>query len=408
MKRTFEAFLKLVFMSLFVGLLCGVVGAAFSHAIGWATGLRAEKPYLIYFLPLGGLLIVVIYKLCKAEELGTNTIISSVLEGKGVSILLAPAIFLGTVITHLFGGSAGREGAALQLGGCIGAAAGKSFNLDNKDLRLAIMCGMSGLFAALFGTPAAATVFTIEVISVGMMQYSALVPCLTASLTAAATASALGTEKESFSLPDIAVSYPDFFKIVLLSILCAYVSILLCEVFHKSGDLFAKLVANPYLRVLAGGAMIIVLTLLSGTTDYNGAGMNVIQRAVNEGKVVPYAFLLKLLFTAVTLSAGYRGGEVVPTFFTGATFGCAAASLLGLNPSLGAAIGMIAVFCGATNTPLASLILSVEFFGSDYFLYFAAACCISYMLSDRYSLYKAQYQPFSKLSWSELTEDKTR
>lgn len=400
MKKTLLTFFKLVFMSLLVGLLCGLVGASFSHAVTLATQLRTQHPNLIYLLPVGGLLIVFIYKLCRSENLGTNTVISSVLYGKSVTILLAPAIFLGTVITHLFGGSAGREGAALQLGGCIGAATGDFLKLDDKDLRLSIMCGMSAVFAALFGTPIAAAVFSIEVISVGMLQYSALVPCLAASLTAFYTASELGAGKESFSIPLIPFSYQDLFRVLILSILCAYLSILLCECLHRSEDLFKKKIENPYLRAIVGGVMIILLTTMLGTTDYNGAGMNIIQRAVDEGRAVHYAFLLKLLFTAVTLSAGYRGGEVVPTFFIGATFGCAAAKVLGLDPSLGAAVGMISVFCGATNTPLASLILSVEFFGSSYFIYFAAACAVSYVLSDNFSLYKAQHLPISKLSWS--------
>lgn len=400
MKKTMTTFLKLVFMSLFVGIMCGVVGAAFSRAVSFVTGLRGRNPFLIYLLPLGGLLIVLIYKVCRSENLGTNTIISSVLYGKNVTILLAPAIFLGTVITHLFGGSAGREGAALQLGGSIGAATGNILGLDDRDLRLSIMCGMSAVFAALFGTPVAAAVFPIEVVSVGVLQYSALVPCLTASLIASFTASRLGVVKESFSIPIVSFSYGDLFRVLLLSIMCAYLSILLCECLHRSEDLFRERLKNPYLRVAAGGLMVILLTKIVGNTDYNGAGMNIIQRAVDEGEAVHYAFFLKLLFTSVTLAAGYRGGEVVPTFFIGATFGCAVAFHLGLNPSVGAAIGMIAVFCGATNTPLASFILSIEFFGSSYFIYFAIACFVSYMLSDNFSLYKAQHLPLSKLSWS--------
>ena len=183
----------------------------------------------------------------------------------------------------------------------------------------------------------------------------------------------------------------------LLAVLCALVSILFCVTMHQSERLLGKKVPNPFLRAALGGAALIALTLLGGTRDYNGAGVDVITRALERGEAAPEAFALKLLFTALTLSCGFRGGEVVPAFFIGSTFGCAAGPLLGLDPGFAAAVGLVGVFCGAVNCPLASIILSVELFGSGEILYFAVACCVSYMLSGYTGLYSSQKIMYSKL-----------
>ena len=390
------AMLKWLAVGALVGGVGGFVGAAFHLGVGYATQLRTGHPWVLYLLPLGGVVIVGLYKLCRLEGAGTNAVIESVHFGKKVPTLLVPLIFVATVITHLCGGSAGREGAALQIGGGIGYRAGTLLHLGEKDLPLATLCGMSGVFSALFGTPLTATVFALEVISVGVLYYAGLVPCITAAMTGYLISLLLGVPPTRFTVAMPALDAWTMLLVLVLAILCALVSILFCRGLHITEHLAARLVKNSYLRAAAGGVVIIALTLLLGTTDYNGAGMDVIQRALN-GQANGWAWLLKLLFTAITIGCGFKGGEVVPSFFVGAAFGCWVGTLLGLPPAFAAAIGLVAVFCGAVNCPIASVVLSVEMFGAEGMLYFAMACAISYVLSGYCGLYSSQTILYSKL-----------
>ena len=391
-----RTFIKWTAAAAVIGAACGLVGTLFHFGVHEVTAFRGTHPWVLYLLPLAGLVIVGFYKLTGTDGLGTDDIIDAVHQGKLLPILLLPAIFFGTILTHLCGGSAGREGAALQMGGTIGQYLGRHFQLDDRDLRVATLAGMAAFFSALFGTPLAATVFAIMVISIGVIYHVALYPSLLAALVAYGVSIYLGVEPTRFavSVPEQTVGI--FVRVALLGVLCALVSILFCQVMHGAGHLM-KRIRNPWLRVACGGAAIIVLTLIFGT-DYNGAGMEIVTAAVEQGTVaVPWAFLLKLIFTAITLAAGFKGGEVVPSFFVGATFGCAAASLLGLPAGFGAAVGLAAVFCGVTNCPLASTLLAVELFGAEGLLYFALACCLSYMLSGYQGLYSSQTILYSKL-----------
>ena len=391
-----DAMLKWLVIGGLVGGVGGVVGALFHLGVSYATEVRLAHPWVLYLLPAGGLVIAGLYKLCKLEGRGTNAVIESVHFGKEVPVLLVPLIFVSTVITHLCGGRAGREGAALQIGGGIGYRTGRLLHLGEKDLPLATLCGMSGVFSALFGTPLTATVFALEVISVGVLYYAGLVPCITAAMVGYLVSLWMGVPPTRFTVVMPALDGWTLLLVVVLAILCALVSILFCRGLHVTEHLAARLVKNSYLRAAAGGAVIIALTLLLGTTDYNGAGMDVISRALT-GEASGWAWLLKLLFTAVTIGCGFKGGEVVPSFFVGATFGCAAGALLGLPPGFAAAIGLVAVFCGAVNCPIASVVLSVELFGADAMLYFAIACAISYVLSGYCGLYSSQTILYSKL-----------
>ena len=388
---------KWLVLAVAVGLACGVIGTAFHMGVHEATLLRGEHPWLLWCLPLAGLVIVGFYKLTKTEGQGTNAVIDQVHLGKGLPILLLPAIFLGTVLTHLCGGSAGREGAALQMGGTIGFHTGRLFRLDDKDLRIATLAGMAAFFSALFGTPLTAAIFSIVVISVGVMYHAAMFPCLTAALTAYGVSLLLGVEPTRFAVEMPALAAGTMLRVGVLAVLCALVSVLFCGVMHTAEHLMDRYFPNAWMRVAAGGFAVIALTYLCGTTDYNGAGMEVVTAAVEQGTAHPAAFLLKLLFTAVTLAAGFKGGEVVPSFFVGATFGCVVGPLLGLPAGASAAIGLVAVFCGATNCPLASTLLSIELFGDAGLLYFALACVISYMLSGYSGLYSSQTILYSKL-----------
>ena len=379
-----------------IGGIGGGIGSLFHIGVSYATRWRSAHPWVLYLLPLLGLIIVGLYRVTRVEGKDTNAVIESVHFGKNVPVLLVPVIFLSTVLTHLGGGSAGREGAALQIGGGIGFETGRLLRLGEKDLPLATLCGMSAVFSALFGTPLTATVFAMEVISVGVFYYAGLVPCLTASLVGYLVSLLMGVPPTRFTvaapLPEACTMLP----VLVLAIGCALVSILFCRGLRETGRMAARLLPNPYWRAAIGGALIIGLTLLVGSTDYNGAGMELVERAVS-GEANAWAWLLKLLFTAVTIGFGFKGGEVVPSFFVGACFGCVLGGLLGLPAGFGAAIGLVAVFCGVVNCPFASIFLSIELFGAGGLLYFAVACAVSYLLSGYCGLYSSQTILYSKM-----------
>ena len=392
-----KALLKWLVLAGITGVLCGLLGAAFHLGINYVTRLRQAHTWLLWCLPLAGLAVVGVYRLTNTQGQGTDDIIDAVHRGKELSPLLIPAIWLGTVLTHLCGGSSGREGAALQIGGDIGYQVGRLFRLDDRDLRTVTLCGMAAFFSALFGTPLAAAVFAIVVISVGVFYHVALIPCFTASLVSYGISLWMGVEPTRFRVAAPALGAVMMLRVAVFGVSCALISMLFCNGFRFVERRMRGWMPNPWLRAAVGGAAVIALTYLSGTTDYNGAGMDVVAAAIQNGTAHPTAFLWKLLFTAVTLGAGFKGGEIVPAFFVGSTFGCVAAPLLGIPAGFGAALGLVSVFCGITNCPMASLFLSIELFGSGGVLYFAMSCFISYMLSGYNGLYSSQTIVYSKL-----------
>lgn len=396
LERLFIA-VKWVIFSILSGIVIGLAGSAFCICMNFVTTFRLTHGWIILFLPLAGLSIIGIYHLFHNEkDTGTNLVISAIHSENRVPLRMAPSIFITTIITHLFGGSAGREGAALQLGGSIGASLGRLLHLDEKETHVMIMCGMSAAFAALFGTPMAAAIFSMEVVSVGVMYYAALVPCVISALIGHGIALRLHLSENLFQVSALpAFSIRTAVMISVLAVLCALVSIVFCILLHGSASLFKKHISNPYLRALCGGALIVFFTLLAGNQDYNGTGMPVITQAL-AGTVIPFAFLAKMIFTAVTLGSGFKGGEIVPSFFVGATFGCLFGTLTGFSPSLCAAVGMISVFCGVTNCPITSLLISFEMFGYEGMPYYLLACSFSYMLSGYFGLYNSQKILYSK------------
>lgn len=396
LQRTITS-IKWVIFSMLVGLIVGLCGTAFYKGLYFVTQTRIEHPWLIFLLPFAGLLIVGLYHALKnSNDGGTNLVISAIHSGDELPLRMAPLIFVSTLITHLFGGSAGREGAALQMGGSIGNSLGKLFRFDEKDKHIMIMCGMSAAFSSLFGTPMAAAIFSMEMISVGVMHYSALVPCVISSLIANGVASKFDVKNEFFLIDEI----PKFniitaIQISILAALCALLSIVFCILLHKTQDLYKKVFKNQYLRVFAGGCFVLAATLIVGSQTYNGTGMNIIDKCIS-GTVRPEAFILKMLFTALTLGAGYKGGEIVPSFCTGAAFGCLYGNLFGFSPTLCTAVGMTSVFCGVTNCPITSLLISFELFGYDGMPYFLLSIAFSYMFSGYFGLYHSQKIVYSK------------
>ncbi|MEE0776704.1 MAG: chloride channel protein, partial [Bacillota bacterium] len=279
----------------------------------------------------------------------------------------------------------------------LGHLIGKIFHMSEKDQTIITMCGMSAVFTALFGTPLTATLFSMEVVSVGVFYYAALIPCLVASLISQALAWALGFTPLFYTVKIPAMEFLSFGRVAVLACLGALVSIVFCVLLRHGGRFFAKVIPNPWLRIFFGGIAIVLLTLALGTYDYNGLGLPVIGRAL-AGEAVPTAFLWKILFTVITIGVGFKGGEIVPTLFIGAVFGCCVGQWLGLPADFGAAIGLTSLFCAVVNCPISSIILSVELFGGSGLLFFALASAVSFMLSGKYSLYHEQKIVYSKIA----------
>ena len=388
------------------GLIVGAISVVFAHCLNLVTDFRHDYPLVHLGLPIAGLFIILFYKMCRKEnEKGTNLILTSISEEDDIPVTMAPLIFFSTLVTHLFGGSAGREGAALQLGGSIANSYGKLFKLDEADRKVIIMCGMSAAFSALFGTPMAAAIFSLEVVSTGLMYYGALLPVIFSALVASYFAANMGIHPEAFKVVDVPdMSVMNGVKVILLAIICAGVSVIFCYCLRKVKKILKKRFENPYVRVVAGGIIVILINLVLQTTDYMGAGVDVIERAL-EGDVVWYAFILKIIITAITLGAGFKGGEIVPTLFIGATLGSTIGGVLGLSQSLCGALGMTALFCGVTNCPITSLLISFELFGYKGIEYFLMAVAISYMMSGYSGLYRKQKMLYSKSNVSVREEN---
>ena len=383
--------LKWVFLGVLMGVIGGLMGALFHHSRHFVTHIRQHNGWLIWLLPLGGVLSIAVYRVLKlTKNRGTNEIIEAVLKGKSLNPKIAPAIFLAANITHLFGGSAGREGAALQLGGSTASMLGNLFKLKDENRTVLIMCGMSAVFAGLFGTPITATLFCMEFESVGSIFSPALLPCYLSALTASRVSAALGVHAEGYLIETVAaLTLGNVWKYALLAVLVAMLGIVMCTTFHKAEHLAAHKIQNPWLRIVLGGAVIACLTSVVGDQRYNGAGMDMALAAV-AGKADWFDFIMKLVFTAVTLAAGFKGGEIVPTFCIGATFGCVVGGLLGLDPGIAAALALVGLFCCATNAPLASIFLSIEMFGGANIHLFALVCVICVVLAIRVGLYGSQ------------------
>ena len=394
-----KVFARRTALSVLIGLLCGGLGGLFHYVVDLSSGMFHAHGWLLYLLPLAGMAIVWLYHRAGIfQDKGANLVLASLRTGETVPARVAPLIFAGTVLTQLCGGSAGREGAALQIGAGTTTCFNRVFHLEGKSANRMTMCGMSALFAAVFGTPITAALFSMEVSAVGVLHYAALYPCLVSSITAWEVSRYMGTT--GVTMPAIPLPSPDvgtLFRVLALTLACAVVSILFLEVMHLAGRLYRRFFdGKPYRRAAVGGLLVAAATVLLGTRDYNGAGMEVAVAAVG-GQAASWAFLLKILLTALTIGAGYKGGEIVPAFFIGATFGCVAGPWLGLDPGLAAAIGLIALFCSVVNCPVASMLLSVELFGGTRLWMFAVVCGVSYLMSGYSTLYSEQKIIYAKL-----------
>jgi len=404
------ALMRLLHWTLRLVPMAVVVGSAtalFLWSLDRVTGLRFEHPWLLYLLPVVGLLVAWMYqKVGGHSEKGTNLLIDEIHEpGGGVPRRMAPLILLGTLLTHLSGGSAGREGTAVQMGGSIAGAFGKMFRMPHRELRILLMAGIAAGFGAVFGTPLAGTIFALEVLVIGRIQYEALLPCLVAALVGNWTCEAWGivhTHYEVAFMRDQIVAGFHFDGWLLAKVVAASVAFGLCaslfaRASHGLAGFLRKVCPNALLRPVIGGVAVIALVHLLGTREFLGLGVwsvnpgdLTISSFFQPGKIVEWAWFWKLLFTVITLSSGFKGGEVTPLFFIGAALGNALSGMMGGPNDLFAALGFVAVFAAAAKTPLACALMGIELFGAQHAGYLATACCVAYFCSGRAGIYRAQ------------------
>ncbi|GGG05996.1 voltage-gated chloride channel family protein [Paenibacillus aceti] len=402
------SFIKWIVLGGIIGILAGSASAFFLHSLDYVTQQRLSHPWLLFLLPVGGVLVSYLYmKFGGNSSKGNNLILENIQNSnETIPLRMAPLVLFGTLLTHLFGGSAGREGTAVQMGGSLAEWFGKIIKINPMDRRILLMCGISGGFGSVFGTPLAGAVFGLEVIAIGMISYRALIPCFAASFVGDIVATHVWAVHHTGYSVDL---FPSLSAMVLLKVLIAsaifgLVGLCFSELTHFLKKTFTRLFKNPMLKSAVGGLIIIALVYLVGSRDYLGLGIPLITSSLSEG-VSPFAFLWKLLFTSLTLGTGFQGGEVTPLFVIGSTLGHTLGDLLHIYAPFLAALGFIAVFCGATSTPIACFIMGIEIFGSEGALYMFIACIVSYVFSGHTGIYTSQQIGVSKSSLLQIDTD---
>jgi len=419
--------LRWTFIIVPIAIVIGSMVALFLWLLTLAIHFRFGHPYLLYLLPLAGVLIYFIYKLVgQSAEKGNNLIIDEIHNpGGGVPKRMAPIVLITTIITHLFGGSAGREGTAVQIGGSIAQMFGKWFKLNEADTRVVLTAGIAAGFGAVFGTPLTGAIFAMEVLTVGRIQYNALLPCLIAGVIGDVTVAAWGVHHTAYHIDVFALTphwystYLSFdfvllFKVIIASAAFGLASFLFAYMVHGIKSFFAKRASIPWLIPVLGGLIIIGLTALIGKPDYLSLGVDAehagavtIPSAFHTGGADTWSWLWKTIYTTLTLATGFKGGEVTPLFYIGATLGNTLSVLMDAPVSLFAALGFIAVFAGATNTPLACTFMGIELFGGEYALFFAVACFTAYFFSGHSGIYSAQRIAVPKVSDTRFSDSAT-
>ena len=389
---------KWLLLDLTIGALSGIIGFAFYKSIEFVTSVRSNYSFIILLLPIAALASVALNKALKTSKIGTNSIINSVNDESKVKWPILPAIFLSSVIAHLFGGSVGREGAALQMGGGGASLVSKCFKLKDDESRILTVCGMAAFFSALFGTPIGAAIFALEVSFNKSTFKKACLPTLISSCVAYYISTALGTHPERFNIVNFSYDLSLILNVLFIAIVVGIVSALFCGGLKLCHKYSKKVINNDYLLIFVGSLIIVLLTYLVGNQDYNGSGNYLIEQVFNHSTVNWYDFLLKALFTIITVSVGLKGGEIVPSLSIGATLGGILALALGLDVTIGAAIGMAAIFNSVTKCPIATVLICFEMFGLNSLPLCVTAIIISCLISSKNGLYDYKRNKLSVLN----------
>ncbi|HEY8396464.1 MAG TPA: voltage-gated chloride channel family protein [Flavihumibacter sp.] len=400
-----------------LALLIGSLVAFFLWSLDYVTNTRLKYPWLLAFLPAAGVLIYFLYDLAgKGTEKGNNLILDEIHEpAGGVPRRMAPLVLVATLITHLFGGSAGREGTAVQIGGSLAEGFARPFRFSSEDRRMLLICGMAAGFGAVFGTPLTGAIFALEVLILGQITHRALLPCLIASFLADITCQFWGVGHVSYQIrlvhrqfTDITSWLPNLVllvKLIILGMACGMVSALFTTLTNQIKTTAKLIFRHGWMIPMTGGVLVVALSFIPGNSDYLGLGVwnadpsvVTISSAFTEGGAHTFSWAWKLLFTAITIGMGFKGGEVTPLFFMGATLGHTLAVLLGVPVDLFAGLGFIALFGAATNTPIACTIMGAELFGGEYLLHYAIVCFTAYYFSGKTGIYSSQRHLYDKLN----------
>jgi H+/Cl- antiporter ClcA len=383
---------KWLLISVTIGILTGTSSAALLAALDWATGWREAHSWLLLLLPVGGLLSgLIYYYLGKSVEAGNNLLLEEIHNPQQViPWQMAPLVFVGTVIAHLFGASVGREGTAVQMGVAIVDRLTSLFRLANSDRRIVLMAGISGSFAAVFGTPLAGMVFGLEVLTIGRFRHDGIFPCLIAAIVGDRITRIWGLDHQVYRVPIVPpLTIWGILIAIVAGISFGLTARLFATLSHQISDYFKAKISYPPLRPLIGGGLVAIAIQLVGTTKYIGLGIPTIVSAFDT-QVAPWDFLAKIAFTTLSLGSGFKGGEVTPLFYIGATLGNAISAILPLPTPLLAGMGFVGVFAGAANTPLAGTLIAIELFGVSVGSYAGIACVVSYLCSGDAGIYRAQ------------------
>jgi H+/Cl- antiporter ClcA len=392
LKSLVSYFLRWIILAIIIGVFSGLASGLFLYSLELVTNFRAINPWIIGFLPLGGLLIGYgYYRFGKDVVKGNNLILEEYSNPqKTIPFKMAPLVLFGTLLTHLFGGSAGREGTAVQMGATIADQFSKWFSLNKQDRKIILICGISAGFASVFGTPLAGAIFAIEVLFFSKINYKSILPSFLVAYIAYFTVEFLPIHHTHYTISFVpSISFQNLFWAFLVGIPFGLTAKLFSRSTHWWGKMFSKYIVYPPLRPFLGGIFIAVAFFFMGTTQFLGLGIPTILDSF-ETKQLIYVFLLKILFTGFTLGAGFKGGEVTPLFFIGATLGSFLSFYLPLPTALLAGMGFVAVFSGATHTPIASTIMGMELFGVDSGIFMGISCFISYLFSGTIGIYSAQ------------------
>lgn len=393
-------FVGSVALAAIIGAASGFASALFLHSLSWATDAQTDHPWLLFGLPFAGAFIAWAYAGFGKSAAGGNNLLLDQIHAADeterapnrVPLRMFPLVLVATVLTHLFGGSAGREGTAVQMGGAIAGWLGRTLKIANSHLRILLMCGIAGGFASVFGTPLAGTIFAMEVLALGGMRYDALIPCLIAAVSGDLILRATGVQHAHYV---VAEGFPDLSWHVVLVVTIAGIafglaSLLFAEATATIEQWSKRLVGNPVLRTFLGGGVVILVTLAFGTREYNGLSLPLLKACFSGDAVPTWSFLAKLFLTALTLGVGFKGGEVTPLFVIGATLGVTLSGPLDMAPSTLAALGFVAVFAAAANTPIACVVMGAELFGGSGVILFGLAVFIAYTISGHRGIYHAQ------------------